>query len=66
MARRVYRHGGLLGVSDISGDIHALLASEALGAGRISTAASRVAIHVIPTDEEAMVARHTRALVSPA
>jgi acetate kinase len=28
----------------------------------ISTAASRVAVHVIPTDEEAMIARHTRSL----
>lgn len=31
---------------------------------RISTAASRVAAWVIPTDEELMIARHTRALVA--
>ncbi len=36
-------------------------AANARGAGRISTAASRVAVHVIPTDEEAMIARHTEA-----
>ncbi|MEO9190767.1 MAG: acetate/propionate family kinase [Acetobacteraceae bacterium] len=29
------------------------------GAGRISTAGSRVEVHVIPTDEEATIARHT-------
>jgi acetate kinase len=28
-------------------------------AGRISTQGSRVACHVIPTDEELMIARHT-------
>lgn len=33
------------------------------GAGCISTAASRVALYVIPTDEELMIARHTLALV---
>ncbi len=31
--------------------------------GRISAAGSRVAVHVIPTDEEAMIARHTAALL---
>jgi acetate kinase len=36
------------------------------GASRISTPESRVALHVIPTDEELMIARHTLALVSPA
>ena len=36
-------------------------AANARGEGRISTAASRVAVHVIPTDEEAMIARHTEA-----
>ena len=30
------------------------------GAGRISTAASRVSAWVIPTNEELMIARHTR------
>jgi acetate kinase len=33
------------------------------GATRISTDASRVALYVIPTDEELMIARHTLALV---
>jgi acetate kinase len=32
------------------------------GGPRISTASSRVAVWVIPTDEELMIARHTRAL----
>jgi acetate kinase len=36
------------------------------GATRISTLDSRVALYVIPTDEEVMIARHTLALVSPA
>ncbi len=35
------------------------------GATRISTAASRVAVYVIPTDEEMMIARHTLALTRP-
>jgi len=30
------------------------------GAGRISAPDSRVEVHVIPTDEEAMIARHTQ------
>jgi len=34
------------------------------GAARISTPASRVAAWVIPTDEELMIARHTRALLA--
>lgn len=38
-------------------------AANAVGAVRISTAASRVALLVIPTDEELMIARHTLALV---
>ena len=29
------------------------------GAGRISTPESRVEVHIIPTDEEATIARHT-------
>lgn len=33
------------------------------GAGLISTATSRVALHVVPTDEELMIARHTLALI---
>lgn len=39
-------------------------AANAAGAPCISDAASRVAIHIIPTDEEAMVARHTHALMA--
>jgi acetate kinase len=38
-------------------------AANAAGAGLISTADSRVEIRVIPTDEEAMIARHTRAIL---
>ncbi|ACP22815.1 acetate kinase (plasmid) [Sinorhizobium fredii NGR234] len=34
------------------------------GGPLISTATSRVALHVIPTDEELMIARHTLALIS--
>ena len=36
------------------------------GATRVSTPASRVALLVIPTDEELMIARHTLALIGPA
>jgi len=35
-------------------------AANTAGAGRISTPDSRVEVHVIPTDEEATIARHTR------
>jgi acetate kinase len=38
-------------------------AANEAGATRISTEASRIALLVIPTDEELMIARHTRALV---
>jgi acetate kinase len=38
-------------------------AANAAGAGLISTADSPVEIRVIPTDEEAMIARHTRAVL---
>lgn len=34
-------------------------AANACGTGRISTARSRVEVRVVPTDEEAMIARHT-------
>jgi acetate kinase len=34
------------------------------GAGRISTPASRVEVHVIPTDEEATIARHTHDVIA--
>ncbi|SOY63863.1 Acetate kinase [Cupriavidus taiwanensis] len=36
------------------------------GARRISAASSRVAVWVVPTDEELMIARHTRALIGTA
>ena len=38
-------------------------AANARGAGLISTPGSRVEVHVIATDEEATIARHTKALV---
>jgi acetate kinase len=38
--------------------------ANAAGASRISAAGSRLAIHVVPTDEELMIARHTVALLS--
>lgn len=41
-------------------------AANEAGATQISTAWSKVALHVIPTDEELMIARQTFALVSPA
>jgi len=41
-------------------------AANAAAATRISTAASRVAVLVIPTDEELMIARHTRDLLAAA
>ncbi|MDB5444888.1 MAG: hypothetical protein JWQ97_205 [Phenylobacterium sp.] len=39
--------------------------ANAAGAGRISTASSRLKAWVIPTNEEAMIARHTADLVDP-
>nr|Q9X449.1 RecName: Full=Acetate kinase; AltName: Full=Acetokinase [Sinorhizobium meliloti]AAD24358.1 acetate kinase [Sinorhizobium meliloti] len=39
-------------------------AANEAGAALISTATSRVAVHVLPTDEELMIARHTLALIS--
>jgi acetate kinase len=38
--------------------------SNAAGAAQISPPGSRLAIHVVPTDEELMIARHTLALLS--
>jgi acetate kinase len=38
--------------------------ANAAGASRISAAGSRLAFHVVPTDEELMIARHTVALLS--
>ncbi len=37
-------------------------AANAAGQGRISAGSSRVAVWVVPTDEEAVIARHTQAL----
>jgi acetate kinase len=39
-------------------------AANSANAPCISSAESRVAIHIIPTDEEAMVAQHTRAIMA--
>ena len=39
--------------------------ANAAGGSRISTAASRVSAWVIPTNEELMIARHTRRLLNP-
>ena len=41
-------------------------AANARGGGRISAETSKVQVWVIPTDEELMIARHTRAIVSEA
>jgi acetate kinase len=38
-------------------------AANSSGAGRISTQHSRVEVHVITTDEEAMIAQHTNDLL---
>ncbi len=40
--------------------------ANAAGASRISAPGSRLAIHVVPTDEELMIARHTVALLAAA
>jgi len=53
---RVCRDAGWLGV-EIDED------ANAAGRGCISTASSRVAVYVIPTNEELMIARHTRRLL---
>jgi acetate kinase len=39
-------------------------AANAAGASRISASGSRLAIHIVPTDEERMIARHTVALLA--
>jgi acetate kinase len=53
---RVVQSAGWLGIT---------LDPKANGAGgpRVSTAASRVPAYVIPTNEELMIARHTRRLI---
>lgn len=53
---RVGRDAGWLGVEIDE-------AANAAGRGCISTGASRVAVHVIPTNEELMIARQTRRLL---
>ena len=40
------------------------VAAKASGGPRISTAASRTAAWVLPTNEELMIARHTRAVLA--
>jgi acetate kinase len=57
MRTRIARHLEWLGVEL---DAAANMAS----AGRISAAASRVAVYLVPTDEELMVARHTLELLA--
>ena len=54
---RVCRDAAWLGVEIDEG-------ANAGGPGRISTGASRVEAHVIPTNEELMIARHTRRLLA--
>jgi acetate kinase len=56
LRERVCRDAGWLGIELDD-------AANSRGATRISTAASRVAAFVIPTNEELMIARHTRALI---
>jgi acetate kinase len=53
-------------IADVIGWLGAELDSAANAAARstISTANSRVALHVVPTDEELMIARHTIGIVS--
>lgn len=41
-------------------------AANAAGAPLISTSGSRISLHVIPTDEELMIARHSFRLIAPA
>jgi acetate kinase len=60
LRERVCRDAAWLGVA-FDADANA----RARDATRISTAASRVAAWVIPTNEELMIARHTRALIAP-
>ena len=57
MRTRIARHLEWLGV-----ELDA--AANAASAGRISAASSRVAVYVVPTDEELMIARHTLELLA--
>jgi acetate kinase len=58
LRERVCRDAAWLGI-----DVDYVANDEARGAARISTAASRTAAWVIPTNEELMIARHTRSLL---
>ncbi len=60
LRERVCRDATWLGV-----ELDAGANDAAHGAARISAAASRTAAWVIPTNEELMIARHTRALLAP-
>jgi acetate kinase len=57
MRKRIARHLAWLGAELDD-------AANAAPAGRISTHGSRVAIYVVPTDEELMIARHTLRLLA--
>ena len=68
----IYQESGLLGVSGISSDMRVLLSSDApraklaveLFVYRIGRElGSLVAAYVIPTNEELMIARHTRGAI---
>lgn len=60
---------GLMGLSGISNDMRELLASDRpvaaneRGVPLISGGGSRVALYVLPTDEESMIARHALAVL---
>jgi acetate kinase len=61
----LYRGCGLKGLSGISNDVRELQSStDPRAALRISPTESRVALYVIPTNEELMIARHTLAALS--
>jgi acetate kinase len=76
LARLVDYEAGLLGVSGISSDMKTLRSLEYLGihldprqnevsADVISTSGSPCTVRVIPTQEDLMIARHTRRLIFP-
>ena len=60
LRERVARDAGWLGVA-LDADAN----DGARDAARISASGSRVAVWVIPTNEELMIARHTRAAIAP-
>ncbi|MGA8032168.1 MAG: acetate kinase, partial [Casimicrobiaceae bacterium] len=59
LRERVCRDAAWLGV-----ELDAAANANARGAARISAAASRVSAWVVPTNEELMIARHTRTVLS--